>query len=205
MASTTTITFPSVANPATAHWGLTRNDASFVSPMNGYTQDLERAGARWVCTLAWAVLSDTDIAKLQSWLVRMSKAGIRTRLPNYGYTRHGVGGGTPLVNGGSQTGTSLITDGWPNSTLVVKDGDLIQLATGQLVMAVADGTSDGSGNLTLSIEPKLRSSPADNSALTLSSPTALFKLPNPKFDVGYVPSNPNPKAALQIDLIEDPQ
>jgi hypothetical protein len=39
----------------------------------------------------------------------------------------GAGGGTPLVNGASQVGTSLVTDGWPNNTLVLKAGDLIKL------------------------------------------------------------------------------
>lgn len=32
--------------------------------------------------------------------------------PGSGLAPHGVGGGTPLVNGASQTGASLITDGW---------------------------------------------------------------------------------------------
>lgn len=205
MSSTTTINFPSVANPATCTWGLQRNDATFRSPLSSFVQELERPGAVWVCHLAWNVLTDSDAAALSAWLIQMSKAGIRTRLPNYGYTRHGVGGGTPLVNGASQTGVALITDGWTSSTLVVKAGDLIQLATGQLVMATADGTSNGSGQLTLAIEPKLRTSPADNSALTLANPTALFMLPTKSYSGSYQPSNPHPVAAFAIDLMEDPQ
>lgn len=76
-------------------------------------------------------------------------------------------GGTPLVNGGSQTGTSLVTDGWPNSTLVLNAGDTFTLAnvyevnpqtyesTGRLqrFTVTAAGTSSGTGTLTISISP----------------------------------------------------
>jgi len=205
MSSTTTISLPSTAEPAQVSWGLERNDGSFVSPLSGFTQELERGGARWMATLTWKVLSDKDAAKVSAWAARMSKAGIRCRLPNYGYVQHGAGGGTPLVNGANQTGIALITDGWPFSTLVLSMGDMVQLATGQLVMVCSDGTSDGAGNLTLDIEPKIRTSPADNSALTLASPTALFMFPKKSYTVGYSPANPKPVGAFSVDLVEDPQ
>lgn len=79
-------------------------------------------------------------------------------------------GSTPLVNGASQTGRSLITDGWANSTLVMKAGDFFKVATNSKVyMVTSDGTSDGSGNLTLSIEPALVASPGNNDALTVTA------------------------------------
>lgn len=114
---------------------------------------------------------------------------------------HTVGpmGGTPLVNGASQnttydtTGTntqSLITDGWTAAAASrVKKGDVFTIASVYDVNPVtkatlphlkqfvvtADGSSDGSGNLTLTIAPQIISSgafqtvsaaPADNAALT---------------------------------------
>lgn len=115
---------------------------------------------------------------------------------------HTVGplGGTPLVNGASQnvtyaaskdTGTqSLITDGWTASAASrVKAGDVFTLAgvfdvnpvtkatlphLKQFVVT-ADGSSDGTGNLTLTIAPAIITSgahqtvsaaPADNAAMT---------------------------------------
>src|SRR3990172_4064980 len=82
---------------------------------------------------------------------------------------HTVGayGGTPLTNGTGQIGSTLITDGWTTATLVVKKGDVFTVAdvyavnpnngqsTGNLqtFVATADGTSDGSGNLIISISP----------------------------------------------------
>lgn len=113
--------------------------------------------------------------------------------------RHTTGplGGTPLVNGASQgltsgwanTGT-LVTDGWTAAAAQrVAAGDVFTIAnvfavnpvtrqsTGQLMQFAvqANGSSDGSGNLTVSISPAIISAgpfqnvtaaPADNAALT---------------------------------------
>ena len=45
-------------------------------------------------------------------------------------------------------------------------------------MVTADSNSDGSGNFTLSIEPALRESPANNLALTVSNTKGVFRLSN---------------------------
>lgn len=95
-------------------------------------------------------------------------------------TPRGIGTGTPLVNGGSQTGYDLVTDGWTISqTGIVKAGDWLQLGTGstsRLYKVMADANSDGSGNATLTLWPKLRSSPADNAAITVNIPKGRFML-----------------------------
>lgn len=95
-------------------------------------------------------------------------------------TPRGVGTGTPLVNGASQTGYDLVTAGWTISqTGILKAGDWLQLGTGstaRLYKVIVDANSDGLGNATLTLWPKLRSSPADNAALTVSSPKGRFML-----------------------------
>ena len=79
----------------------------------------------------------------------------------------GAGGGTPLVNGASQTGSDVITDGWPNSTVILKAGDYIKFANhAKIYQVTADVTSDGSGNATIGIFPSLMESPAENSAVS---------------------------------------
>jgi len=92
----------------------------------------------------------------------------------------GVGTGTPLVKGGSQTGDSLITDGWTNSTTgILKAGDWIQLGSGsssRLHKVLDDVNSDSGGNATLTIWPSLRSSPADNAVITVNSPKGQWRL-----------------------------
>jgi hypothetical protein len=107
---------------------------------------------------------------------------------------HVVGplGGTPLVNGASQSGSSLVTDGWTAAAASrLKKGDTFTIAnvfavnpnskqsTTQLrqFVVTADAASDGSGNLTAAIYPPIITSgayqtvdaaPADNAALTIS-------------------------------------
>jgi len=108
----------------------------------------------------------------------------------------GVQGGTPLVNGGSQTGSSLVTDGWTAAAANrLKAGDVFTIAgvyavnpqsrqsTGQLrqFTVLADCDSDGSGNATISIAPAIVTSgafqtvsaaPADNAAITVFASSA---------------------------------
>lgn len=84
----------------------------------------------------------------------------------------GAGGGTPLVQGGSQTGGSIVTDGWSNSTTVLRAGDAIKFAGLNLVYDVlANVTSTASGTATVTIAPNIvtGNSPADNAAITTNA------------------------------------
>ena len=79
--------------------------------------------------------------------------------------------GTPLVNGASQTGNSIITDGWAASEIVLKAGDIIKYAGINIVYDVpADVTSDGSGNATIPINPPIfeGGEPADNAPIIVT-------------------------------------
>jgi len=84
----------------------------------------------------------------------------------------GAGGGTPLVNGASQTGRILNTDGWPNSTTVLRAGDLVQFAgSNKVYMVTVNAISDGSGVAALVINPGIVAgqSPANNAAITTTA------------------------------------
>jgi hypothetical protein len=91
-------------------------------------------------------------------------------LPGSGRAPNGVGGGTPLVMGGSQTGTSLVIDGCTaNVTKWAAGGDVIKIAgLTPLYRVRDDANSNGSGQVTLTITPAIPvgSSPADNAAIT---------------------------------------
>ena len=75
--------------------------------------------------------------------------------------------GTTLVNGASQSGTSLAIDG---ITGVPQAGDVFKIAGINLVYTVtADASVSGGGGSTLAINPALASNPADNAVVTFIS------------------------------------
>ena len=91
--------------------------------------------------------------------------------------------GTVLVDGGSQTGTSLVVDGL---TAAPQAGDVFKIAGVDLVYTVTSDATVSSGGATLSINPALDSSPADNAAITFLSTsrdgTVKFRFARYNFD-----------------------
>ena len=106
----------------------------------------------------------------------------------------GLQGGTPLSNGVNQSGSSIITDGWTHSIVVLNQGDVIQFANVYAVnpqslaqfntlanfVVTADVSSDGSGNATIPVSingagavttgpyQNVSQAIADNSAITVN-------------------------------------
>ncbi len=81
----------------------------------------------------------------------------------------GAAGYTPLVNGAGQCGTSLVTDGWPPSSTVLREGDPIRLGGVPGVYRMrADVAADATGAATLTLDPLILvgSGPADNAPIT---------------------------------------
>ena len=162
-------------------FGLESNTQTFESPLSNNMQVLELTGARWTANYAVSNKSAADAGQLIAFLTKLRGQANSF----YGYdpkrvTAQGTATGTPLVNGASQTGNSLVTDGWSNGvTNILKSGDMIHFPTShgqELKMVTANANSDGSGNATLSIEPSLRGSPANNAVITISTPACVMRL-----------------------------
>ena len=93
--------------------------------------------------------------------------------------------GTVLVNGASQTGSTLMVDGLTESPQI---GDTFYIAGVQKVYTILAIPTVVSGAATLSIYPALASSPTDNTALTMLScnRTNGIKLRVAKYRIGGV-------------------
>jgi len=164
-------------------WTAARVGAKFnnlsTPSLSNVVQTVSRPGDLLVLEFVLPPKKRADAAAWQAW--GMSLRGSFGSF--YGYDRtatapRGVATGTPLVNGASQTGYELVTDGWTASqTGILKAGDWIEV-NGLLRMVVADTNSDGSGNATLDISPGLwpGQEPADNAAITTSTPKGKFRL-----------------------------
>jgi hypothetical protein len=117
--------------------------------------------------------TDHAVAK---WLAEVDAywhSGVPFTVQHLAYqTQRGVGGGAPLVNGASQTGSSINVDGAPNSVTFLRAGDFVRLgALAYAQQLTADAVTNGSGQVALSLKPPIVSgnSPADNAAVTYGS------------------------------------
>lgn len=115
----------------------------------------------------------------------------------------GTQGGTPLVDGASQTGASLVTKGWSNTiTNVVRAGDIFTIAgvyavnpvtkqtlnrLQQFVVTANANSGASTGPATISISPSITTSgttqtvsasPADSAAITMLGATAVSACSN---------------------------
>jgi hypothetical protein len=96
-----------------------------------------------------------------------------------GYTKINVPSyGTVLVNGGSQTGTTLALDGL---TSAPQANDTFKIAGINLIYTVTADATVASGGSTLAINPALASSPANNAVITFLS-VSRASATNTRFD-----------------------
>jgi len=79
--------------------------------------------------------------------------------------------GTTLVKGGSQTGTTLVMDGFASDTYLPEAGDTLVIAGVEKVYTVLTLVGSAGGNATLTIYPALASTPADNAVITFRAST----------------------------------
>ena len=157
-------------------WALQTNTSTWESPFTRATQTKELAGARWVATYSMPAYKRADRAKAMAFLAKLRGAAGRF----YAYNPSnmgllGAGGGAPIVAGPDQTGSSLLTDGWPADTLVLKAGDEFQIGA-ELKQVVDDVLADENGIATINFEPPLRHRPADNTPIILDKPSCIMRL-----------------------------
>lgn len=151
------------------------------SPFTGQQQVYKHQGQWWEAEVSLPPMKRADAEQVVAFLLKMNgQYGTFLLGDKSATSTRGVGTGTPLVNGASQTGSELVTDGWTTSTTgILKAGDWIQLGSGsttRLYKVLDDVNSDGSGNATINIFPDLRSSPEDDAAITVSNTQGLWRL-----------------------------
>lgn len=171
-------TWPSAVIPSSAALSWLDNTVVFRSPLAGTVRTESRPGSRWSLSLTVQSLkSGINLGLLEAFLFRLDGAQHRAVIPDFGYQRVGPGGGSPVVSGAGQTGLSLTTSGWPNSTLVLYAGDRIGVS-GQMIPVTANVTSSGTGTATLSLAHPIRTAPSSGASIEITAPTARYILTN---------------------------
>lgn len=205
MAITYPISLP--ASPTTARITIGKRSvvALGVAPDSLVAQAQVKSGQQWFGSL---MLPVQVRATAEAWVAALvslnGQEGSFLAGDSANLAPRGVGTGTPLVNGGSQTGYDLVTDGWTaGQTGIMKAGDWLQLGSGstaRLYKVMVDANSDGSGNATLTLWPRLRSSPADNAAIIVSSPKGKFMLAQ---DITWTIDEMKIYQGLTVEIMED--
>lgn len=197
----TTWTFPADLVPHSTEWQAVANSSALVSPLNGATQTIQRPGSRWGVRVTFRQLDSATRRELMGFLVRMNGLEHRMLFHDHAYSRGGAGGGTPLVNGASQTGRELTIDGCtPSTANWLKSGDFFKVGS-QLLMMERDADADAGGNATLAFWPALRFNPANNAPISIDPPlSGTFMLADPSVSWSNIPGN---FSSFSFDLIED--
>jgi hypothetical protein len=143
---------------------------SYVSVTNSLRRQARSRGVQaFQITLQYGAMTRASFAPLLAFLVTQSISAqpFSVRVPSF--AARGDTAGTPLVNGSGQSGTSVVSDGWGNNKVVLMKGDLIQFeGQAKVHMVTADVSSNGSGQATIPVTPRLRGSPPDNATITVS-------------------------------------
>ena len=196
--------FPS--SPAPSSLKIRSVQPTLVSTAHSLQRQVRsRGGHRWLLTATWPVLKRSEWAAFFAFAQtqRGQYGNFTFVLPGNLATPQGVATGTPLVNGASQAGRSVVTDGWtPSTSGILKAGDVIKFAgQNKIYMLTDDANSDGGGNATLAIEPALFASPADNEALTVSNVPFTVAFTGDTRESDYVPG---PFFSFAADMVEVP-
>ena len=195
-------TFPST--PTTKRVSITSQQNTIVSTtVSGRRQARQIDGQRFKLTLSFPIMTRSEFAPILAFIMKQ-----RSQLESFQYTpatmasSNGVASGVIRVNGAISAGvTSVAIDGMANSTSgIFKAGDFFRF-TGQnkVYMCVADVSSNGSGQGTLTFEPPLRTGVADNAILIYSSVDFTVGLTN---DVQEFRVGTENYFQYEVDLIE---
>lgn len=157
---------------------------SFVSPFTGHRQVHIHQAQFWRMEVELAPLPRVSAAPWIAFLVGLNGLEGTFLLgdPNAGQAAGtaGTDPGAPVVVGASQSGSNLKIDGAPASVdNYMLAGDYIQLGTGastRFHQVVQNASTTSGGNVTLTIWPNLRASPADNAAVKVNSAEGIWRL-----------------------------
>ncbi|SCX94324.1 hypothetical protein SAMN05216420_101403 [Nitrosospira sp. Nl5] len=197
------ITFSSSLKVARCTWAQVRNDIEFRSAFG--SQAVEAAGPLWAVTLEGTPRLESNGGPFKA--LGMQLRGKTNQLAMWDLARPiplGTMRGTMTLNSAAAQGAttlSIIASGQASKTLL--QGDYLgigSLLTQQVVMVVEDATSDGSGIISVTVEPPLRNAFLAGESVTWDQPKALFRRVDSRFgwnNYGAVVDG------FVLDLIED--
>lgn len=164
------VVLPASPGPRAVAWEPVDFGGTLRGPLGGSAQRVNRLGNRWKVQVTMPVMRPALAREWAGALTSGLRNGVSWKIRQV--TTPTGSPGTVLVNGASQSGLSLICDGF-NPGYAVRGGQWLNVTTGgnrYLYQSVSTVIGDGSGDATLAIEPALRAEPADNDPVELAVP-----------------------------------
>jgi len=189
---------------------LRSNTALYPSPLTASIQTLDRGGAKWRIVYTYDNLRDDNRGELMGLIASLRGQTNRLRVPVFDNPSRGAYGGSPNVDGASQTGSSIDIKGCSNNiTDWIKAGDYFSINVNgehELKMATADASSNGSGLITVSFEPRLRDSPLNSAVIYVGDggnvPQGIFMLAESAASWSTRPGIAQ-RMATSLEMLED--
>jgi len=172
---------PTVTGIANITLRAVNQTAMTMSPFTYKQQIHNHAGQRWEAEVQLPPMRYDKAEEWIAWLLSLNgRAGTFLMGDPNRCTARGALGGTPLVNGAGQTGSSISIDGCSsNVTGWMKAGDYIQLgsaSTATLHKVLQDADTNGNGEVTLDIWPNIISAPTNNASVITSNTVGRWRL-----------------------------
>ncbi len=147
------------------------------SPYTFATQVQSFPGQLWQAEIVLPPMEQAAAELWTTWLLKLNGPQGTFRMGDpMSKTPRGIGVSGATVDGAGQSGQSLAIADLPTSvTGLLLAGDYIEVES-RLYKLLSDLDSDGSGEGTVDIWPRLRSSPADGAQVITSNAKGLFRL-----------------------------
>lgn len=203
--------FDLIITPTSVQMELVGNTGLFPSPLIASAQTIDRGGLKWKAVLSFMNKRDADRAELMALIAELNGQSNRLRIPVSDNPARGAYGGTPVVNGGGQTGKTINIDGLSDVANWIRRGDYFSIDVNgehELKICTADKTSSAGAITGLAFEPALRASPLNNAAIyvqdgVLSNPEGVFVMEGSLAGWASRPGAGSKISNLTLNMIED--
>jgi hypothetical protein len=154
-----------------------------MSPFTFSSTVYEYAGKRWELDVSLPPMKRADAEIWVAWLISLKgQRGTFYAGDFQAVTPLGSGrdADTVLIDGAVSSGTAIAIDSAPvNQNNYLKAGDYMQTGTGtarQLFKVLENVSTDGTGSASVEVWPNIRTSIANNAAVTLQNTKGIFRL-----------------------------
>lgn len=164
------ITFPTTLRPQNVNAQF-KSYGFLTKPLfGGDILRTNRPGSRFALAVTLPPVSTKARSGVLSDLIKGQSEGLRVLWEQGLEISPAIG--TPLIDGAAQAGTSLNVKGLTPYTSILKDMffSFEQSGESRLHIVTAEAQADANGDITLSIEPELRVSTADEAPVNFTAP-----------------------------------